>query len=160
METYNPKDLGGIQEMLKDLFADALQNALEGELEGELGYSKYDYRKKDTTNSRNGYSKKTIESSFGEFELDIPRDRDGEFEPQIIRKNQTKTTNELEEKIISMYAKGMTTSDIESHLNDIYGIEVSDTLISKVTDKILPTVKKRELELMQVSVEEFQYKGL
>jgi transposase-like protein len=155
METYNPKDVGGIQEMLKDLFADALQNALEGELEGKLGYSKYDYRNKDTTNSRNGYSKKTIESSFGEFELDIPRDRDGEFEPHIIRKNQTKTTNELEEKIISMYAKGMTTSDIESHLNDIYGIEVSDTLISKVTDKILPTVKewqKRPLESIYAAV--------
>lgn len=142
MATYQPKDVGGIQEMLKDLFADALQNALEGELEDELGYSKYDYRNKDTTNSRNGFSKKTLESSMGSFEIDIPRDRNGEFNPQIIQKNQTKTTNELEEKIISMYAKGMTTSDIETHLNDIYGIEVSDTLISKVTDKILPIVKE------------------
>lgn len=142
MATYQPKDVGGIQEMLKDLFADALQNALEGELEDELGYSKYDYRNKETVNSRNGFSKKTIESSMGEFELDVPRDRNGEFNPQIIQKNQTKTTNELEEKIISMYAKGMTTSDIEAHLNDIYGIEVSDTLISKVTDKILPIVKE------------------
>jgi len=142
MATYQPKDVGGIQEMLKDLFSDALQNALEGELEDELGYSKYDYRNKETPNSRNGFSKKTIESSMGGFELDVPRDRNGEFNPQIIQKNQTKTTNELEEKIISMYAKGMTTSDIESHLNDIYGIEVSDTLISKITDKILPVVKE------------------
>lgn len=155
LSTYGAKDVGGIQEMIKDLFADALQNALEGELEEELGYSKYDYSNKKTTNSRNGYSKKTIESSMGEFELDIPRDREGEFEPQIIKKNQTKTTNELEEKIISMYAKGMTTSDIEGHLNEIYGVEVSDTLISRITDKILPVVKewqRRPLENIYAAV--------
>lgn len=155
LATYGAKDVGGIQAMIKDLFADALQNALEGELEDELGYSKHDYANKSTSNSRNGYSKKTIESSMGEFELDIPRDRDGEFDPQIIKKNQTKTTSELEEKIISMYAKGMTTSDIEGHLNDIYGIEVSDTLISRVTDKILPVVKewqKRPLESVYAAV--------
>ena len=119
-----------------------LENGLEGELDDELGYTKYDYRNKDGENSRNGYSKKTLKTSFGETEIKVPRDRDGEFEPQLVKKNQTTLTGDIEEKILSMYAKGMTTSDIEAHIQDIYGLECSDSTISRITDKILPVVRE------------------
>ncbi len=111
-------------------------------LDDELGYTKYDYRNKSGENSRNGYSKKTLKTSFGETKIKVPRDRNGEFEPQLVKKNQTTLTGDIEEKIISMYAKGMTTSDIEAHIKDIYGLECSDTTISRITDKILPVVRE------------------
>ncbi len=126
-----------------------LENGLEGELDEELGYSKYDYRNKATDNSRNGYSEKTLKSSLGDIDISIPRDRKGEFEPQIVRKNQTTLSGDIEEKILSMYAKGMTTSDIEGHIRDIYGIEVSDSTISRVTDKILPVVKEWQMRPLE-----------
>ena len=96
----------------------------------KLGYTKYDYRNKDTDNSRTGHSVKTVKTSAGEVEIAVPRDRKTEFEPQIIRKNETSLSWDIEEKIISMYAKGMTTNDISAHIEDIYGIEVSDSLVS------------------------------
>lgn len=126
-----------------------LENSLEGELEEELGYSKYDYRNKETDNSRNGHSGKTIKTSYGNVELSVPRDRNGEFEPQIVKKNQTILSGDIEEKILSMYAKGMTTSDIEAHIRDIYGLSVSDSTISRVTDKILPVVKDWQMRLLE-----------
>lgn len=119
-----------------------MENGLESELDEELGYSKYDYRNKTTDNSRNGTSSKTLRTSFGDVEVAIPRDRQGEFEPQLLKKNQTSIGEDIEEKILSMYAKGMTTSDIETHIRDIYGIEVSDSTVSRVTDKILPIAKE------------------
>lgn len=128
-ELYKPKNMSEMQSMFKDLFSEALQEALESELEEELGYSKYDYKNKTTDNSRNGYGKKKLATSMGPVEINVPRDRNGEFEPQIIKKRETKTTNELEEKVLSMYAKGMTTEDISKHLNDIYGVDVSDSMI-------------------------------
>jgi putative transposase len=147
--TYRPKTAKEVQDIVRDMFADVLQESLEGELEEELGYSKYDYRNKQTSNSRNGHSSKTVRSSAGEIELEVPRDRDGEYEPQIIPKHQTTMPNDLEERVLSMYAKGMTTGDIESHLHEIYGVEASDSMISRITDKILPVVRdwqKRPLE--------------
>ena len=117
------------------MVGEILENGLEGELEEELGYSKYDYRNKETENSRNGYSSKSLKTSYGDVEIKIPRDRNGEFEPQLIRKQQTTLSGDIEEKIISMYAKGMTTSDIESHIQEIYGLECSDSTISRITDK-------------------------
>lgn len=139
---YQPKDFKEFNEMLKDMFADVMQQALEGELDEELGYTKYDYKNKETTNSRNGYGKKSVATSMGEVELAVPRDRNGEFEPQIIQKRQNKTTSDLEEKVLSMYAKGMTTEDISRHLDDIYGVDVSDSMISRITDKIMPVVRE------------------
>ena len=122
MKELNIKDMDDIQDLFKSFVAAALEGGLEAELDEELGYSKYDYRNKEDENSRNGYSKKTLKTSFGEMEIKIPRDRDGEFEPQLVKKNQTTLTGDIEEKIISMYAKGMTTSDIEAHIKDIYGL--------------------------------------
>ena len=87
--------------------------------EEELGYSKYDYRNKGTDNSRNGYSKKNVHTSYGDMDIDIPRDRNSDFEPQIIKKHQNTLTQDIEEKILSMYAKGMSTGDIEAHVNEL-----------------------------------------
>lgn len=142
-------DVAGVQELFKEMVGTILESGLEGELEEELGYSKYDYRNKDTDNSRNGYSEKTLKSSLGDIEISVPRDRKDEFEPQIVRKNQTTLSGDIEEKILSMYAKGMTTSDIEGHIREIYGIEVSDSTISRVTDKILPVVKEWQMRPLE-----------
>ena len=135
-------DVAGVQDLFKELIGTVLENGLEGELDEELGYSKYDYRNKETNNSRNGYSKKAVKSSHGEMDIRIPRDRNGEFEPQLLKKHQTTLSSDIEEKILSMYAKGMTTNDIEGHIRDIYGLSVSDTTVSRVTDKILPVVRE------------------
>jgi transposase-like protein len=135
-------DVSGVQDLFKEMVSTVLENGLEAELESELGYSKYDYRNKETENSRNGYSEKTIKTSLGDMDISIPRDRKGEFEPQIVKKQQTTLSGDIEEKILSMYAKGMTTSDIESHIREIYGIDVSDSTISRITDKILPVVRE------------------
>jgi len=135
-------DVAGVQELFKDLVSTVLEEGLEGELDDELGYTKYDYRNKETENSRNGHTTKTLKSSLGEMEISVPRDRRGEFEPQIVKKHQTTLTGDIEEKILSMYAKGMSTSDIEGHIREIYGLDVSDTTISRVTDKILPVVRE------------------
>jgi putative transposase len=135
-------DVDGVKELFKEMVGTVLENGLEGELEDKLGYSKYDYRNKETDNSRNGHSDKTLKTSFGDMEISVPRDRRGEFDPQIVKKQQTSLSGDIEEKILSMYAKGMTTSDIEGHIREIYGLEISDSTISRVTDKILPVVKE------------------
>lgn len=142
MKGFDVKNFEDLKDVFKLMVGEMLENGLEGELDDELGYTKYDYRNKDGENSRNGYSKKTLKTSFGETEIKVPRDRDGEFEPQLVKKNQTTLTGDIEEKILSMYAKGMTTSDIETHIQDIYGLECSDSTISRITDKILPVVRE------------------
>ena len=138
----NISSMDDIQDLFKETIAEFMENGLEAELDDELGYGRYDYRNKDTDNSRNGHSSKTLRTSYGDVEVAVPRDRKGEFEPQILKKNQTSVSQDIEEKILSMYAKGMTTGDIEAHIQDIYGIEVSDTTISRITDKILPIAKE------------------
>lgn len=139
---YGIKKPEDFNTLFKDMIGVFYEKGLEAELDDELGYSKYDYRNKECDNSRNGYSKKTLKTSYGDAEISIPRDRNGDFEPQLIKKNQTSVTKDIEEKILSMYAKGMTTSDIESHVQEIYGLECSDTTISRITDKILPVVRE------------------
>ena len=135
-------DMHDLRSLFKEMVGEVLENGLEAELDDELGYSKYDYRNKNTKNSRNGYSRKTLKTSGGSVEIAVPRDRNGDFEPQLIKKNETTLSGDIEEKIISMYAKGMTTNDISARIEDIYGIEVSDSLVSRITDKILPVVKE------------------
>ena len=141
LEHYQPTDANDVQEMLKDLLGDTLQGMLEAEMDEKLGYSKYDYQNKDTDDSRNGYSKKTVTSSLGTIDLDIPRDRKSEFEPQIVKKNQTDISN-IEDQVLSMYAKGMTTRDISTHLKSMYGVDASAEMISRMTDRILPIAKE------------------
>lgn len=136
------KDGTDVNSIMRDMMSIILEGALDEEMNEELGYSKYDYRNKETDNSRNGYSQKTMHTSYGDMALDIPRDRKGDFEPQVIKKYQNTITQDMEEKIISMYAKGMTTADIESHRKDLYDIDISDSTISRITGKILPIVKE------------------
>ena len=131
-----------IQSLFKETIAEFMEDGLDAELTEELGYSKYDYKNKETENSRNGYSSKKLRTSYGEVDISIPRDRKGEFEPQLLKKNQTSISQDIEEKILSMYAKGMSTGDIEAHIRDIYGLDVSDTTVSRITDKILPVAKE------------------
>lgn len=125
--------------MLKTLFKDTLQEIFEAEMNEHLGYSKHSPLGDNSGNSRNGYSKKTIKTRFGDTELEIPRDREGDFKPRVIRKYQ-KTSNQIEDQIVAMYAKGMSTRDIEEHMREIYGIEVSPSMVSKITDKIFPLI--------------------
>jgi putative transposase len=130
-----------IQSALKNLFKDTIQQVFEAELDEHLGYQKHASEGDHSGNSRNGYSKKTVKTKYGNSELNVPRDRGGEFEPQIVKKYE-KTLNGLEEQIIALYAKGVSTRDIEDHMKDIYGIDVSPTLVSKVTEKIMPLVSE------------------
>jgi putative transposase len=125
----NMKTAQDVQETLKEMFAETLQEMLEAELEEELGYSKYDYKNKKTSNSRNGHSKKKVHSDYGSFELNIPRDRQGDFNPQVVKKNEHDISS-IEDQILSMYARGMSVRDIQNHLQSIYGLDASPTLIS------------------------------
>lgn len=149
LQVSNVNSMADIQNLFKETIAEFMENSLDAELDDELGYSKYDYRSKDTDNSRNGHSGKTLRTSFGEVDISVPRDRKGEFEPQVLKKNQTSISQDIEEKILSMYAKGMTTGDIEAHIRDIYGVEVSDTTVSRITDKILPIAKEWQQRPLQ-----------
>jgi putative transposase len=126
---------------LKNLFAGTLEKMLEAELDEHLGYEKHSVLGNNSGNSRNGYGKKTIKSEWGESEIAMPRDRNGTFEPQVMEKRQTRT-EDIEARILAMYSKGMSTRDIEDHLRDIYGIDASASLISRITDKILPEINE------------------
>lgn len=133
--------VGDIYSLFKESFKDILQELLEAELEASIGYAKNEKGSLKTENKRNGHTPKRVKSQYGEFEVDIPRDRAGEFEPRIIPKHQRDISG-IEEKIISLYARGMSTRDIHDQLQDLYGIELSAEMVSKITDKILPDVKE------------------
>lgn len=128
-----------INDMLKDMFADVLQEALEAELDTELGYPKNGEMPEGSSNRRNGHTTKRVRSDRGEMELSVPRDREGEFEPVIIKKHQKEVAG-IEEQILSLYAKGVSVREIQTHLNNLYGIDVSPTLISNVTNRIMPVI--------------------
>jgi putative transposase len=136
----SPEDILGEGGLLKQLKKALLERALEGELTTHLGYEKHDSKGNNSGNSRNGHSEKKLKSEDGLVKIDVPRDRNGEFEPQIIGKNQTRFEG-FDEKIISLYSRGMTTRDIQDQLQDLYGIEVSPTLISNVTNEVIEEVK-------------------
>jgi len=136
------------QNALKELFAETLQEMLEAELDTHLGYEKHDVQNKQTTNSRNGKSKKTIVSEYGEHKIEVPRDRQGEFEPVLVKKHQSTVTG-IEDQIVAMYAKGVSTRDIQDHLEQLYGVEVSPTMISNVTNKLVPLIKEWQSRPLQ-----------
>ena len=137
----NLKTAEDVQHALRDIFSGTLQEMLEAEMDQNLGYEKHDDSNKQTENRRNGHSKKTVRSEYGDITLDVPRDRDGEFEPLIVKKHQ-KSVAGIEEQILLLYAKGVSTREIQDHLQRLYGIEVSPTLISNVTNKIMPLIKE------------------
>lgn len=139
IKTYEIKTAQDIQDALKDLLGDTIQEMLESEMNEHLGYEKYE--RSENTNSRNGYKTKRVRSGMGEYEIDVPQDRDSSFEPQIVKKRQ-KDISEIEQKIINMYALGMSNRDITSQIEDIYGFELSEGMISDVTDKIIPKIEE------------------
>ena len=131
-----------IQQLFRETVAEFMESGLDAEMDEHLGYDRYDVKGKETDDSRNGHSRKTLRTSFGDTTIQIPRDRKGEFDPVILRKNQTSISQDVEAKIISMYAKGMSTTDIGDHIRDIYGIEVSESTVSRITDKVLPEARE------------------
>jgi len=141
IQEYGIKDLKDVQEFVKMLTAETIQAALDAELDNELGYSKYDYKNKATDNSRNGYSSKTVQGSMGEVEINIPRDRKGEFEPELVKKYQT-DISAIEDKVIYLYSQGVSTREIQKTMQEMYGINVDDSRVSKITDKILPMIRE------------------
>ena len=139
-ENYELNTAQDLSSALKNMFKDALQEMMNAEFDNSMGYSKYD-KKTDKTNYRNGSTKKNLKSEFGEFEFETPRDRNGEFEPKIVPKN-TRDVSGIEDKIISLYARGLTTREINEQIQDLYGIEVSATMVSNITDQIIPEIKE------------------
>ncbi|WP_192867002.1 IS256 family transposase [Finegoldia magna] len=139
IEEYQPETVQDLQEALKDLLGDTMEQMLKAELDEHLDY---EYGEKPLSlNTRNGSSKKTVKSSYGNIDLNIPRDREGFFEPQALKKYQKDISN-IENQIISMYAKGMTTRDISTHIKEIYGFGISESMVSKIINKILPTIEE------------------
>jgi putative transposase len=130
------EDLTGKNGLLQRLLKGMMENLLEQEMQEHLGYEKHSVKGDNSGNSRNGKSQKNVTSSFGPIDIEVPRDRNAEFEPQIVKKRQ-RDISSFDDKIISMYAKGMTTRDIQSHIQDIYGIEISPTMVSNITNKVV-----------------------
>lgn len=128
--------------VMRDMMSVLLEGTLDEELDEELGYSKYDYRNKETNNSRNGHSHKTMHTSYGDMDVAIPCERNGDYSCSLSESTRNTVTQDMEEKILSMYAKGMTTGDIESHMKELYDMDISDNTIRRITDKILPIVKE------------------
>ncbi|GHO54174.1 hypothetical protein KSB_26490 [Ktedonobacter robiniae] len=127
-EYTSPQDILGEGGLIKELTKAVTERCLEAELETHLGYGKYEPKAEGTTNSRNGKSRKTLKGEQGHLELEIPRDREGSFEPQLVKKHQTRLDG-FNDKILSLYAHGLTTRDIQSQLHELYGVEVSPTLM-------------------------------
>lgn len=139
IEMYQPQSIKDIQDMLKDMFADTMEDMLKAELDTELGYGKNSQQPKPNANRRNGSYPKTVTSNMGEIALDIPRDRNGEYEPELIPKG-TSDVSALEEKVLSMYAKGTSDRDISELINEIYGFGLSHETISNIVDRVQPRV--------------------
>lgn len=139
IEEYDIKTAADIQEALKDLLGGTIQEMMEAELDEHLGYA--DYERSDNPDYRNGTKPKKLRSSYGEIPIEVPQDRDGDFEPQIVSKRK-KDISEIERKIIAMSAKGMTTRQISAMIEDIYGFEVSESMVTAVTNKILPQIEE------------------
>src|SRR6195256_3340176 len=135
-----PEDILGENGLLKQLTKAVLERAMQAEMTDHLGYEKHDQAGNNSGNSRNGKTTKALKGDFGEMPLETPRDRNGSFEPKIVAKHQTRFTG-FDDKIVSMYARGMTTRDIEAHLREMYGVDVSPTLVSQVTDAIQEDVR-------------------
>lgn len=140
LKNYDIKDANDIAYALKDMFKDTIQTMMNAEFDTSIGYEKSDNKIKKT-NYRKGYSSKKVKSQFGEFELSVPRDRNGEFEPQIVPKNK-RDISEIEEKVINLYGKGFSTREISDSIEDIYGVQLSATMISNITDAILEEIEE------------------
>ena len=139
LQEYDIKTAKDIEDALKDLMGGTIQEMLEADMDEHLGYSSYE--RSDNTDYRNGKKTEKIRGNFGETEIEVPQDRDGSFEPKVVQKRQ-KDISGIEQKIISLYAKGMTTRQISETIEDIYGFEVSDGMVSDITDRLLPQIEE------------------
>ena len=138
LEEYDIRSAKDIEDALKDLLGGTIQEMLEAEMDEHLGYSSYE--RSDNSNYRNGRKTKKIRGNLGETEIEVPQDRDETFEPKVVKKRQ-KDISGIEQKIISLYAKGMTTRQISDTIEDVYGFEVSDGMVSDITDRLLPQIE-------------------
>ena len=141
LEEYDPKSVDDIQDALKDVFGPLFEAMLQGEMNNHLGYENNNKDFKNTNNRRNGYGNKSLKTTMGEVEIDVPRDRDASFEPQLIPK-RTRDVSAIESKVLSMYAKGMSQRDISATIEDIYGFSISHEKISDITDSVLPEIEE------------------
>ena len=141
MKNYKPETVEDMQDALKDIFGPLFEAMLEGELTGHLGYEKHSKNAKSTNNRRNGSNPKTLKTSYGEVEINSPRDRDGSFEPELIKKRQT-DVSAIENKVLGMYARGMSQRDISQTIEEIYGFSISHEMISEITDKVLEELEE------------------
>ena len=132
----DPKEILGEHGLLKQLTKRVVERALEAEMREHLGYEAHAAEGRGSGNSRNGKSSKTVQSESAQFEIEVPRDRNGTFEPQLVKKRQRRLEG-FDDKVLSLYARGLSTREIQSQLKDLYGVEVSPTLISNVTDAVL-----------------------
>lgn len=141
IEEFNPKSFKELSDIVKQIYAPVLEEMLQAELDDHLGYESGTHKTKTTTNRRNGYTEKTVRSSQGDVTLHVPRDREGSFEPQVVPK-RSRDISEIEDKVLSMYAKGMSQRDISDVIEDIYGFGISAETISKITDRVYPVVEE------------------
>ncbi len=136
LDQYQPSNAEEMQDALRDVFGPMFEAMLQGEMDSHLGYESNDHGPKDTDNRRNGYTSKTVKTTMGDVEIQSPRDRDGSFDPQIIPK-RTKDVSGIEDKVLTMYAKGMSERDIADTIEEIYGFEISHETISSITDRVI-----------------------
>lgn len=148
IEEYNPQSVDDMNNALKDIFGPMFEAMLQGEMNNHLGYENNDKGPKKTQNRRNGYGSKTLKTTRGEVDIEVPRDREGTFEPQIVPK-RTKDVSEIENKVLAMYARGMSQRDISSTIEDIYGFEMSHDMISDITDAIIPQLEEWRVRPLQ-----------
>ena len=141
LENYQPQNAEEVQDALRDIFGPMFEAMLQGEMDEHLGYGTNDHGPKNTTNRRNGYNSKTLKTTMGEVEIQAPRDRDGSFDPQIIPKRTTDVSG-IEEKVLTMYAKGMNQRDIADTIEEIYGFKISHDTISTITDRVIETAQE------------------
>ena len=146
IEEYYIKTTEDIQEALKDLLGGTIKSMMEAEMDEHIGYEKYQHS--DATNYRNGVKKRNVHSTFGEFQVEVPQDRNSTFEAQIVKKRQ-KDISKIDQKIINMYARGLTTRQISEQIEDIYGFECSESFISNVTDKVLQDIQDWKIDLQK-----------
>lgn len=146
MKKQKPTSTEEVRARIRNLAREVMQEALEGELDDFLGYSKHEQSPSD--NARNGHSRKTVKTDSGKMDIEVPRDRKSDFEPKLIRKRQT-VLDDLEDKIVAMYAKGMSTRDIQEILSDMYGTDISPSLISRITDRVLPRFEEWQSRPLQ-----------
>jgi len=141
IEMYDIETAKDLQEALKDLMGGTIQEMLESELEEDLGHEKHERTEAQKSNYRNGHKPKKLKTTMGEVEISVPQDRNSEFEPKVVPKHK-RDISEIEQKIINMYARGLTTREISEQIEDIYGFEASAQLVSRVTDKIIPQIEE------------------